>query len=30
VGVFFEDIYDRVKELAEACPVKAITIEKIG
>jgi ferredoxin len=29
VGVFSEDIYDRVKQLAEACPVKAIIIEKI-
>jgi len=29
VGVFSKDIYDRVKQLAEACPVKAITIEKI-
>ena len=29
VGVFSEDIYDRVKQLAEACPAKAIVIEKI-
>jgi ferredoxin len=29
VGVFSEDIYERVKQLAEACPVKAIIIEKI-
>jgi ferredoxin len=29
VGVFSEDIYDRVKQLAEACPVKAIIIERI-
>ena len=29
VGVFSEDIYDRVKQLAKACPVKAIIIEKI-
>jgi ferredoxin len=29
VGVFSEDIYDRVKQLAEGCPVKAIIIEKI-
>ena len=29
VGVFSEDIYERVKKLAEACPVKAIIIEKM-
>jgi ferredoxin len=29
VGVFSEDIYERIKKLAEACPVKAIIIEKI-
>jgi len=29
MGFFSEDIYDRVKKLAEACPVKAIIIEKI-
>jgi ferredoxin len=29
VGVFSEDIYERVKKLAEVCPVKAIIIEKI-
>jgi ferredoxin len=28
-GVFSEDIYERVKKLAEACPVKAIIIKKI-
>jgi len=28
-GVFSENIYNRVKQLAEACPVKAIIIEKI-
>lgn len=28
-GVFSEDRYDRVKQLAKACPVKAIKIEKI-
>jgi len=29
IGVFSEDIYNQVKQLAEACPAKAITIEKI-
>jgi ferredoxin len=29
LGVFSEDIYDRVKQLVGACPAKAITIEKI-
>jgi ferredoxin len=29
IGVFSEDKYDRVKQLAEACPVKAIIIKKI-
>jgi ferredoxin len=29
VGVFAEDIYIQVKKLAEACPVKAIIIEKM-
>jgi ferredoxin len=29
VGIFSEGIYDRVKQLAEACPVKAIIIERI-
>ena len=29
MGVFFEDIYDRVKELVKLCPEKAIIIEKI-
>lgn len=29
IGVFSEDKYDRVKQLAKACPVKAIIIEKI-
>jgi len=29
IGVFSEDIYDRVKQLAEACPAKAIIIKKI-
>jgi ferredoxin len=29
IGVFSEDEYDRVKQLAKACPVKAIIIEKI-
>jgi ferredoxin len=29
VGVFSEDIYESVKKLIEACPVKAIIIEKI-
>jgi len=28
-GVFSDDICDRVKKLAEACPIKAIIIEKI-
>jgi ferredoxin len=30
VGVFSEDIYERVKRLAEACPAKAIIIKKIA
>ena len=29
MGVFSEDIYDRVKPLVDACPVNAIKIEKI-
>ena len=29
IGVFSEDKYDRVKQLAKACPVKAMIIEKI-
>jgi len=29
MGVFFEPLYNRVKQLAEACPAKAIVIEKI-
>jgi ferredoxin len=29
IGVFSGDKYDRVKQLANACPVKAIVIEKI-
>jgi ferredoxin len=29
IGVFSEDKYDDVKQLAKACPVKAIIIEKI-
>ncbi len=28
-GVFSEDKYDRVKQLARACPVRAIVIEKV-
>jgi ferredoxin len=28
-GVFSEDIYDRIKQLAEACTAKAIIIKKI-
>jgi ferredoxin len=29
MGVFSEELYTRVKQIAEACPVKAIIIEKI-
>ena len=29
MGVFPEDLYPRVKQIVEACPVKAIIIEKI-
>jgi ferredoxin len=29
IGIFSEDIHDQVKQLAEACPAKAIIIEKI-
>jgi ferredoxin len=29
MGVFFEPLYDRIKQLVEACPAKAIVIEKI-
>jgi ferredoxin len=29
IGVFSEEIYDQVKQLAEACPGKAIRIKKI-
>jgi len=29
VGVFSEEIYDRVKQLAEGCPVKAIILKRI-
>ncbi|MFX0203036.1 MAG: ferredoxin [Candidatus Hodarchaeota archaeon] len=28
-GVFSEDVYDRVKQLVDACPVNAIKIEKM-
>jgi ferredoxin len=28
VGIFSEDIYERVKQLTEACPVKAMIIKK--
>ncbi len=29
MGVFSEDVYDYVKKLVEACPEKALIIEKI-
>jgi ferredoxin len=29
IGVFSEDKYGRVKQLAKACPVKALIIEKV-
>jgi ferredoxin len=29
MGVFSEDLYDYVKKLVEACPEKALIIEKI-
>jgi ferredoxin len=29
MGFFSEDLYDRVKQLVDACPVNAIVIEKI-
>ena len=29
MGVFSENLYDRVKQLVEMCPVKALIIEKI-
>lgn len=30
VGLISEELYDCVKEAAEACPVQAITIDKIS
>jgi len=29
IGIFSEDLYDYVKKLVEACPEKALIIEKI-
>ena len=29
IGIFSEDLYDYVKKLVEACPEKALLIEKI-
>ena len=29
MGVFLEPLYNRIKQLVDACPVKALIIEKI-